>query len=430
MFKKLHVHLTLFFTGVTGLIVVLMTVLSLYLSEHGLLQTNYVTFLNSMNMIMSYLENQDVVTQEWLAKQEQHGTFLISVYDNGQEFYMSELAHSQAQKAVLAQALSLAQTEHGYSMDTGSRSRLSSHVEFSMEDENRIGYYVSAMTLQKEQGVLHALVLYSRFGEHAHIMQQRLTFALLDLGSILVIALFCWIFTRHLLRPLEENRRQQAQFIASASHELRSPLSVILSSASALERVPASSQDTHRFLEAIHSEGDRMAALVNEMLTLANSDAHTWKIKKVPTQLDTLLLDTYEKYEILSARHQIHLSVELPESELPNCLCDSVRITQVLSILLDNALRYTPEGGQIILRLLYTGDSGFQLRVADSGPGIPVEQRALIFGRFYRGDSSRSDRSHFGLGLCIAQEILLLHKGSIRVEEASIGGAEFVVILP
>ncbi|MDD3339773.1 MAG: HAMP domain-containing sensor histidine kinase [Lachnospiraceae bacterium] len=428
MFKKLHVQLTLFFTAIAGLIVVFMTILSLYLSEQGLIKTNYVSFLNTTNTIVSYLGSQNIITQEWLAQQEQNGAYLLSIYDNGQELRIVKQTHTDEQQAMIAQAEELAASEYGYVMkEITSKDRLSSHTEFSMTDTDGAKYYVSAMTLLKSQGTLHALVLFPLAGEQAQIWEQRLLFGLLDLAGILILGIFCWFFTNHMLRPLEENRQKQAQFIASASHELRSPLSVIRSSVSALKK--AAPKDAPRFADAIDSEATRMSSLVGEMLTLANSDAHTWQIKKVPTQLDTLVLDTYEKYELLAADRHIRLSVNLPDTDLPDCLCDSARISQVLSILLDNALRYTPADGMITLRLCPYHNK-YQIRVGDNGPGIPDDQKEKIFRRFYRSDTARSDRSHFGLGLCIAQEIITLHKGKIWVEDATRGGAEFVITLP
>ena len=112
--------------------------------------------------------------------------------------------------------------------------------------------------------------------------------------AVLALVTFSWFFTGKMLRPLEENQRKQTQFIASASHELRSPLAVILSSVQAME---SDWENAGRFLKTIKSEGDRMSRLIGDMLSLANADNKSWSIMKTDCELDTLLLDTYEKYQ-------------------------------------------------------------------------------------------------------------------------------------
>lgn len=156
---------------------------------------------------------------------------------------------------------------------------------------------------------------------------------------------------------------------------------------------------------------------------------HTWQIRPAPADLDTLLLEAFEKYEPLAREKEIALKITLPEEPIPSCLCDSMRISQVLAVLLDNALSYTPSGGRICLSLRRQKDC-LLLSVADNGPGIPDAQKEQIFQRFYRGDSARRDRDHFGLGLCIAREILHLHQGEILVRDTPGGGVTFLLKLP
>ena len=217
------------------------------------------------------------------------------------------------------------------------------------------------------------------------------------------------------------------QFVASASHELRSPLTVMLSCLSAMEI--ASRQEAAQFARSIKSEGERMGRLIDDMLTLSNADNANFPVHPKDTELDTLLLSVYEKFEPLAHTRKIALSVSLPGEDLPLCRCDGERISQVLSILVDNALSYTPQGGKVALSLSYTG-SRFQLAVRDTGMGIPDEEKSAIFERFYRCDKAHKDKEHFGLGLCIAKEIVRIHKGTIKVFDADGGGACFVLELP
>ena len=130
----------------------------------------------------------------------------------------------------------------------------------------------------------------------------------------------------------------------------------------------------------------------------------------------------------MASRKSINLSISLPETAVPLFSCDPERISQVLSILLHNALSYTPEGGQVRLSLLPEGKN-IRLLVADNGIGIPDEEKSHIFERFYRADRSRSKKGHFGLGLCIASEIVKAHHGQILVSNTPGGGSTFTVVL-
>lgn len=123
-----------------------------------------------------------------------------------------------------------------------------------------------------------------------------------------------------MITPLEKSRQEQTEFIAAASHELRSPLAVILSGISAMKKADPKEQE--HFLSVIEKEGTRMSLLINDMLSLSNADNHSWKMHPVFCELDTLLLDTYEKYEPLMQDHHMKFFIELPEEEIPSCPCD------------------------------------------------------------------------------------------------------------
>ena len=134
-------------------------------------------------------------------------------------------------------------------------------------------------------------------------------------------------------------------------------------------------------------------------------------------------------FDAVMQDHHMKFFIELPEEEIPPCPCDPERISQVLGILLDNAISYVPENGKIILSLSQT-KTHFLICVKDNGPGIPDSAKTSVFRRFYRADSARNNRQHFGLGLCIAYEIISLHKGTIAVLDTPGGGSTFQISLP
>ena len=247
------------------------------------------------------------------------------------------------------------------------------------------------------------------------------------MAAVLLLTAFSWHFTKKVLAPVEENRKRQIQFVAAASHELRSPLTVILTTLSAVRSGILPKDDA--FLDTLESEGTRMSRLITDMLQLANADSHSWSMFPVPTELDTLLLQTWESNESLASRKNLGWEIHLPDKEVPACCCDPERIRQILSILIDNAFSYTPSGGRILLGLEVMGNQ-LCLSVSDTGPGIPDSEKSAVFERFYRADPSRKNKSHFGLGLSIAKEIVSLHKGQLLVTDTPGGGATFQVLLP
>ena len=145
------------------------------------------------------------------------------------------------------------------------------------------------------------------------------------------------------------------------------------------------------------------------------------------------MLDVYEQFSPLARKKGLSLQLDLPKEQPPSCVCDPERLTQLFTILLDNALSYTPSGGSVTLSLSVSdipARAVFRRRelcfcVSDTGPGIPDDCKARIFERFYRADTAHSDKQHFGLGLCLAKEIADAHHGKLWVTDSPSGGACF-----
>ena len=244
--------------------------------------------------------------------------------------------------------------------------------------------------------------------------------------AVFILTAFSWFFTGKLLHPIIENHQKQAAFIASASHELRTPLAVILSAAECCKT--AASDNKEDFLKTICQETLRMSTLVNDMLTLSSSDNNSFTIKLQSIELDTLLINAYDAFKPMADNKKIELAIDLPEQALPLCSADPDRITQVVSILLHNAISYTPEYGKVSIALSHNRER-FHISVTDNGIGISDEDKKKIFDRFYRAEKSRSTKEHFGLGLSIAYEIVSAHGGKISVSDAEGGGCIFTVTL-
>ncbi|MBD5457447.1 MAG: HAMP domain-containing histidine kinase [Lachnospiraceae bacterium] len=433
MFKKVHIRLTLLCTGITAVIMIVMSLCYLYVSENGLYRNQFQSFQNDINTITTNLEQQSVISMEWLSKMEAQGNYLFYVLDSGVPFLYNQLnnADENSVRSLLLEecrnAYQNANTISSSAETISNSSYISYHAEFEFVSASTgAKYFGSVINLGKYASSLEIIILSSLQSLEEQILEQRFRFILIDLAAVFLLTVFSWIFTGLLLKPIIENQQKQTQFVASASHELRTPLAVILSAAECCKSAPSEKQEV--FLKTINQEGLRMSALVNDMLTLSSSDDQRFSVRPKPVELDTLLMNSYEAFDPLARDKSIALSVNLPEKALPLCSADPERISQVISILLHNAISYTPEHGKIELSLTYKKEH-FYLSVKDNGIGISDNDKKRIFDRFYRVEKSRSTKDHFGLGLSIAHEIIKAHNGSIQVTDAEGGGSIFTVIL-
>lgn len=428
MIKHLRWKLTAFNTVITGAILVGMTLLCLFISERNTRAQTFQNFSGNLSTVSSYLGERNQLSATWLRQMESSGRFCISIQDGGTPLFSMGLS---AERNNLAPEFQQARDRAGSEFDLNSVSaRNGGSCAFSLQGEDGTGYFAGVSLVPKNGSMLELVLLYPLAEMESGILRQRLAVCLAALLAIGLLGIFSWCFTGKMLRPIQENQRRQTQFIAAASHELRTPLTAILSAASAWERVEAAESPRQTvFSEIIRREGRRMSRLIGDMLTLASADSQSWEVKTETTEPDMLLLMVYETYSPLAKEKGLALSLTLPERDVPALELDKDRITQVLSILLDNALSYTPAPGRIRLGL-QLGKNSLRVTVSDTGPGVPDSEKTRIFERFHRGEEARSHRAHFGLGLCIAAEIVKRHRGKLWVEDAQGGGAEFIVELP
>ena len=413
MFDKLRWKLTAFNSVITSGIMICLVLLCLSLSERNTKDQTYKNFTDTVYAVSSYLEVQNQISDDWLRQMEADPNVHISVLDAGMPLFSMTLSPEKEKlEPVFQTAWEIAQLpsgKNGYRL-------------FAMD-----GYYAAAYRIEKQDSMVDLILLYSLAQMEAGIQNQRVLVFLASSVAVFVLVIFSWLFTGKMLRPIQENQQRQTEFIAAASHELRTPLAAILSAASAMER--AEPMQRSQFSDMIHREGNRMSRLIGDMLTLSSSDSKAWELQKQPVELDMLLLEVYEAHYPLAKEQGIELTLSLYEQNVPSMNLDRDGINQVLSILLDNARYHTPTPGKIELELT-VHRKNVQIRVSDTGPGVPDDEKRRIFERFYRSEKSRSHRGHFGLGLSIAAEIVKKHNGRIWVQDATIGGAEFVVELP
>jgi two-component system sensor histidine kinase KdpD len=227
-----------------------------------------------------------------------------------------------------------------------------------------------------------------------------------------------------ILRRTDELR---AALMNAVSHDLRTPLSSIMASAGSLlqEEVSWTPEEEREFLQAIENEAERLNRLVGNLLDLSRIEAGSLQPEKGWYDLAGLVNEVAGRLRLLAAGH--NLVIDVPE--LPPLEFDYVEIDQVLTNLIENALKYTPPGSTITVAARQTSDH-VEVEVADDGPGIPNDALARLFDAFYRAPASGQRPQGSGLGLAVAKGLIEAHGGRIRAENRPEGGARFVFTLP
>lgn len=252
------------------------------------------------------------------------------------------------------------------------------------------------------------------------------SFVLIGLGSLAVFFLLSLLLARWAVRPVEQAWKQQTEFVSDASHELKTPLTVILTNAELLRSGEHSSEEKDRFAENILTMSERMRELVERLLSLARADNGTMRTSFETVDLSALLTDTLLPFEPVFYERGLSLSSDI---EAGIHICGSAgHLRQVAEILLDNARKYAEEG-TVEVTLKKQGRSRVLLTVATPGEPLSAEDRKNIFRRFYRKDAARSSDGGYGLGLAIAESLVKEHRGKIWCE-ARDGGNAFLVQLP
>ena len=276
------------------------------------------------------------------------------------------------------------------------------------------GYQLRYMRVQQPSGYLLVFADTS-YGD-------RVQEALLRYGGLACVGIWLVFFglsflvSRWVVSPIARSMRLQKQFVADASHELKTPLTVITANAELLrERCAGLSVEADRWLEHINQECRQMRSLVESLLELAREDARTKRRESWKTfSLSNLVTEKLLIFEPLFYQEGKTLRYEVEENVLVRG--DGTQLGQLIKVLLDNAVKYTCENGRVEVRLETLGHGRARLWVNSEGELIPKEKRTLIFQRFYRDESVRSSCMGYGLGLAIAGKIAGNHHAKLGVE--------------
>jgi signal transduction histidine kinase len=276
---------------------------------------------------------------------------------------------------------------------------------------------------KKDYGYLIVLL------DSANEINQERRFGLVSLilfGVSLLIAFgISWTFSMWSIKPVQDAFIKQKQFIADASHELKTPIAVIGANIDVLQQeIP-----NNKWLEYIKTENIRMGVLVKDLLYLAKNDAGRDKLTMLPFDLGDAAACAILPFESVAFEQGKTLEIAIPKDPIP-ITADEAKIKQVVIILTDNALKNSEKGAVIRVTAGYEGSKRF-VKVYNTGHGIAPEDLQKIFNRFYRVDTSRDrNTGGYGLGLAIAQTIAKAHDGKINVTSELGKYAEFTLLLP
>jgi len=274
-------------------------------------------------------------------------------------------------------------------------------------------------------------VLKNMLQNDLRVAKQRVYFMLLFAnGGIFILSILVGYFLAgRTLRPIEEMVEEQNRFISDASHELRTPLAALKTSTEvALRDRDMSAAEARRILEENLEDIGSLEMLSEHLLHLAQYQRGRRVLDFKKINLAEAAERAYKKIAAVAKKKNITFDLEVRDAWIN---ADIISIDELVLILLDNALKYTPEGGKVSLKAAPEGRHAL-LEVTDSGEGISPRDQNHIFDRFYRADRSRSKNrvSGFGLGLPVAKKITALHHGSIKVDSRIGQGSTFTVRIP
>ena len=292
------------------------------------------------------------------------------------------------------------------------------------EDEGTIRSY-GLRYLRRDLGLYLRMAFVDMSMEQATMREIMGSYLQIGAAALLLLLGVSILLARWATAPVARAWQQQRQFLSDASHELKTPLTVILSNAELLEAAPLGERPA-RWADNIRSEAKRMRSLVEEMLTLARADNAVRSAVMAELSLSDLATDCVLAFEPVAFEAGKPLESDVAPDV--TVLGDGDKLRQLVGVLLDNAIKYGWDGGTITLTLRRT-DRQARLTVSNPGDPIPPDQLRRLFERFYRADASRGEQTGFGLGLPIAASIAAEHRGTLKAESDA-ASTRFLFTMP
>lgn len=275
---------------------------------------------------------------------------------------------------------------------------------------NNNGKYKSYVYAAKTNPDGSCFLAFSNLNAHGHQLKKVVGTVALVIIAFCLLLLVSIFLSRFVTEPAQKALEREKQFISDASHELKTPISAIILNAQAMYGIT----ERNKYMDNILSEGERMNKLIKRLLILAYADESENRIEMSEFSLSESCEEISLPFESAAYENEIDFRYNISENIFYNGNCEDIK--QVISILLDNAFKYTPQKGEIVLKL-FTKNGRPVLTVFNTGNGISEEAMPHIFDRFYCLEKSRNkSSSSFGLGLSIAKAIMNAHNGTIKAD--------------
>ena len=425
--QKAKNRLVLLYSVSMGVILSAALLTVFLMNVHEQKQNKSRIFQSTATTVYMKLSSDTTVSNTWITEMESSNEMILHIVDAGKPLIQwgSWVPEEEREKEVtkvenLAREDNLLLNVRPISQKEGF------YRHYQLKNEQGHEYYAVAFVIPFEKQYRSAILIQYFTKEDQAFDQLAKVFLLIEILGILCMVILNQIYVRFIMKPVEESKRLQTEFIAAASHELKAPLTVIRASASAIKVVPEKSE---HYIATIGEECNRMSSLVDDLLILSSTETKAWRMVMERVELDTILLDVYEEVLPICKEATIGLAISLPDNLLPPVNADAMRLKQIIVILLNNAVQYSKSVKPLLLHA-YTSKHYVYIQVIDYGIGIPDEEKTAVFEKFYQVDSSHNDRKHYGLGLSIARELVKMHQGLLLLEDTEGGGCTFTIKLP
>lgn len=436
MISTIKKHLTFVYTLTSGFILTIIILILFMLTQARDSQYQKDEFVNIMDSLIYKLQLQSTINIPQLRDLEVKNNLIIYIEDGGAPTTpINEFIPETDRNSLISAANHRAVNEGIIKSAYPSASSTNKTSVFNIKGVNKEQFFACVAVVPTNSSWRSLIIIQKKSSNLNKTIKNICFFIFLELLGIFLLYIISLFFVKRAIKPIEENFRLQNDFIASASHELRSPLALIKSDIYAIksrlakEKLTDSSEYFNEHLKDIDFECSRMAKLVNDMLLLASSGSATFSISRKEIDSDTLIIDCYEILNKLCRTENRNLSLILPECELGRLSTDYERVLQILTILINNAVSYTPKDSTIELTA-NINKGALNISVIDHGTGISDNEKKHIFDAYYRSDKSRTDKAHYGLGLNIAKQLTTLLDGKLKCSDTYKGGATFTVSLP
>ena len=411
--NKLHMKLALIISITTSIILILVLFVVAAIMGNNVTEDIRKELSNNTNAYINKISEDNIVSYKYLSQEELENHYIIAVIDNGRLLnYSGAYIVGINRENIINEAISnYGPSKYVYEIKSRGKDFYKSKELFLMR-------------LSDDKSNIEIIVMKDLEEVNKKILIQRITISGIGLIGVISLWIIGFFVSSKSIEPIADNQRRQIEFIQAASHELRSPLAVVRANISAM--VEDKNQVEH-YAQVCENECGRMARLIDDLMLLASSGTGKWSFNESTVDIDTVLLNSYEKNISLCKDKGIELELNLPEDILHKITGDRERLEQVVNILIDNAISYSSTD-RIEIKACEK-KSKIYIYIVDFGIGISDEAKKYIFDRFYRSDDSRKDKQHFGLGLSIAKELITMHGGVIQVEDTRGGGATFAIQL-